>query len=298
MFNITDDASRDWAACLRAAAAIRPDPANYYAGLPDPILHTPKNILFFTRKAAFDQGRGSAHHRFLLIFCLQGEGSVIVDEQVLHLVPGHALLIPPHHFHHYTRFTGSKLLWLFMSFELDEVEAFHALQGNILRMTRPQISCLRQLASHYAAHQGAQTACPEVTILATLLLETFRRSVRKMERATAHTEQGSALLRGVARYVHQHVTEPISIADVAKDVGLSESHLRAKFRMIAGVGLGTYIRRMRHHRARTMMLATDLRLKEIAEACGYDSIYTFSRAFSQAAGMSASAYRARGRRSQ
>lgn len=290
MFNKTDD----WNACCKAAKPIIQHPHNYFIGLPDTPLTLPKNLLLFTRQKAFSQGQGSAHHRFLLIICLQGDGSVIVDDHVARLTPGYALLVTPLQFHHYARFAAGKLLWLFISFELDDVEAMSSLRGRVLELTPLQITCLRQLAEHYAALSGRREASPEITILAALILEKFRSA--SMLHTVTPTEPPTiarGLIQEVARYVHLHVSEAIHIPDVARAVGLSESHLRARFHAAAGLGLGAYIRRLRLHRARTMMLATELRLKEIAERCGYDSIYTFSRAFHREMGLSPSRYRSR-----
>ena len=58
-----------------------------------------------------------------------------------------------------------------------------------------------------------------------------------------------------------------------------------------GIGLGAYVRRMRLHRARNLMLSTPQCLREIAEQCGYTSIYDFSRAFHREMGESPSRYR-------
>ncbi|MEI6167902.1 MAG: AraC family transcriptional regulator [bacterium] len=288
MFNKTDD----WNACCKAAKRITQHPRDYFQGLPDTPLILPKNLLLFTRQKAFSQGQGSAHHRFLLILCLQGDGSVIVDDHVARLTPGSALLVTPLQFHHYARFTGGPLLWLFLSFELDEVEALSALRGRVLELTPLQVTCLKQLAGTYTDLGEKRMANPEITLLAALILGEFHgTSAPGSPAKPAPSKNTRGLIQEVARQVHLHVGEAIQIADVARAVGLSESHLRARFQAAAGLGLGAYIRRLRLHRARTMMLATELRLKEIAERCGYDSIYTFSRAFHREMGMSPSRYR-------
>lgn len=298
MFNKSDDSNDDAQACCKATAAIAQDIKDYFLGLPDPQLVLPKNILLFSRQAAFGLDRGTAHHRFMLLFCLHGEGSVIVDDHVARLKPGSALLVTPHQFHHYARFTGGKLLWLFLSFELDDAEELSSLRGRVLKITPFQFTCLRQLTERYVALRGKQVATPEITILTAILVEEFRTaSAQSQEAKLAPSRSGPArsIIQDVARYVHLHATEAIRIPDIAKAVGYSESHLRARFYSLVGIGLGAYIRKLRLHRARTMMLSTELRLKEIAERCGYDSIYTFSRAFRQEMGESPSHYRQRGK---
>jgi AraC-like DNA-binding protein len=153
---------------------------------------------------------------------------------------------------------------------------------------------LTELAERYADCETKQEADASIAALLALILQEFRLSVTSGKDVMSVADQAvpsRKLMQDVARYVHQHVGEALQIEDVAKAVGLSESHLRARFRVLAGIGLGAYIRRLRLHRARTLMLASELRLKEIAERCGYESIYAFSRTFRQEMGMSPSEYR-------
>ncbi len=294
MFNKTDGHSNGWDACCEAAARVKQQPRDYFMGLPDAPLLIPKNILVFSRQKAFDVGTGTSHHRYLLIICLQGEASVIVDEHVVRLKPGSAVLVTPHQFHHYARFSGDKVLWLFVSFELEDVEEFKSIRGMRCDLTELQLTCLTELAERYAISEAAQEANALVSALLVLILQEFRGVPAPSSeplRGAEHVVPSRKLMQDVARYVHRHVAESLQIEDVARAMGLSESHLRARFRTLAGIGLGAYIRRLRLHRARTLMLASDLRLKEIAERCGYESIYAFSRTFHQEMGMSPSAYR-------
>lgn len=296
MFNKTDDSGREQAACCAAASAVKQDVPDYFCGLPDPPLVVPKNILLFSRKKSFGH-RVLHHHRFLLITCLRGKGSVIVDSRLAHLNPGCALLVTPYQFHHYGRFTNPEMLWLFLTFELDNEEEFNFLRGRVLKMSPMQMTYLRQLAERYTELNGKRTASPEITLLAALLLEEFRITAASGRKAVPLTKESGVsrrLVQDVARYVNSHAAETIRIPDVARALGYSESHLRARFRALADIGLGAYIRRLRLHRARTIMLTSGLRLQEIAERCGYDSIYTFSRAFRKEMGTSPSRYRHRG----
>lgn len=290
MFNKTDE---ERIACCAAAAAVKQNIPDYFCGLPEPPLVVPKNILLFSRQKSFGH-RILHHHRFLLIVCLQGKGAVIVDSRLSHLNPGCALLVAPYQFHHYGRFTNSKMLWLFLTFELDNEEEFNHLRGRVLKMSSLQLACLRRLAECYTALNGRRIGSPEITFLAALLLEEFRIAAASGRKAASLPKESAAsrrLVQDVARYVNGHASENIRIADVARALGCSESHLRARFRALVNIGLGAYIRRLRLNRARTIMLTSELRLQEIAERCGYESLYTFSRAFRKEMGISPSRYR-------
>ena len=296
MINKTDDQNDTLEACCVTAKLIERFPEDYYRGLPDPILTLPKNILLFHRQTVFAQETDAIHHhhRFLLIVCLQENGTVMVDDHVARLQPGFALLITPYQFHHYTRFIKQDLLWIFISFDLDNSEEFSFLRGKALKLSPQQINHLNQIITCYAALDKKRFPSSKTVLLLALLLEEFR-AIFKERKSSPDLAPSSHLIHDVTRYVNHHVAEAIQISDVAKAIGFSESYLRAQFHALAGIGLGSYIRRLRFHRARTMILTTDFLLKEIAEQCGYASIYTFSRAFSREMGMSPSRYRSQNR---
>ena len=282
------------AGCIEAVQGVSSNPGDYFLGLPEGQPLQPRNILLFSRQAPFISNRPDLHHRCLLVFCLQGRGAALVDAQALHMTPGTAVVVTPHQFHHFTQIRGAKLLWLFITFELAEAESLSALRGQLLILTTAQLTLLQQLAARYAHLKGTQRACPEITLLLAALLENLRTHVRRADLQTPEVDGRAPLLfQAVSRYMQEHLSQPIHIPDVARAVGLSASRLRAVFKLQAGVSLGTYMRRLRLHQARVQVLATEQSLKQIAERSGFDSIYSFSRAFRQAWGLSPSAYRKR-----
>jgi transcriptional regulator GlxA family with amidase domain len=60
---------------------------------------------------------------------------------------------------------------------------------------------------------------------------------------------------------------------------MSPSNLRARFRTSCGVSLGKHMRELRLERARGLLTMSTIRVSEIAEQCGFTSLFSFSRAF-------------------
>jgi transcriptional regulator GlxA family with amidase domain len=85
--------------------------------------------------------------------------------------------------------------------------------------------------------------------------------------------------------------EPLSVKHIARALGISASHLRARFRASCGVSLGRHLRRLRLEKACGLLRLSQRRVTEIAELCSFTSIYSFSRAFHTAYGVSPMAYR-------
>ncbi len=85
--------------------------------------------------------------------------------------------------------------------------------------------------------------------------------------------------RIVAGYVDDHVGERLTPRDLARCVGLSTGHFARAFRQSFGCTPMRYVRDVRLERAKTLMLETDLSLREIALGCGFSDQAHFTRRF-------------------
>lgn len=84
----------------------------------------------------------------------------------------------------------------------------------------------------------------------------------------------------------QHLSESFPIEYVALQVGVSMRHLERRFKKALGKTPSSMLRVMRMRRARKLLETTDLKVIEIAMACGYDSPSQFSVMFRRVWGQS------------
>lgn len=257
-------------------------------------LPLPDNVVCFQRSTATDlnkprRGR-SLHHRFVLIFALRTAATVCVDDQAIRLRAGEGLLVFPFQFHHYTKVAHETLAWLFVTFESTEVVELAALRYQPFGLT-PQ---LRSLAAELVeAYETERTADLPILILSILLARLRRLKLAAPTTALSVTTQPGLLLR--VNQLAQRSHEPPSLQDMARALGISPSHLRARFRASCGVSIGRHLRHLRLEQACGHLRLGPQRVSEIAELCGFSSIYSFSRAFRVAYGVSPLAYRHSGR---
>jgi AraC-like DNA-binding protein len=94
------------------------------------------------------------------------------------------------------------------------------------------------------------------------------------------------------RFIDKHLAEPISLTQVAKNIGINATHLSEKFKKVTGVKFVDYVARNRFARARDLLDDVDLQISEIAFAVGFQSLSQFNRVFKKLSGKSPSAYRA------
>ncbi len=121
-------------------------------------------------------------------------------------------------------------------------------------------------------------------VLTTMLRRTAVTTKDQSARDRLRLERALALLRDPS-------VSSCSPLTLARAAGLSVSHFNRLFREWTGFSPMDYQRRQRVARARSLLGDTQLTIKEIAAACGFDDPYHFSRVFRQVDGLSPSQYR-------
>ena len=111
------------------------------------------------------------------------------------------------------------------------------------------------------------------------LLGTLLRRIGDMDAATGSQAALHPAVRAAQAHFEAHLREPLTLADVSRAVGVSESHLIALFAAECGVGPMRYLQRLRLGRACWLLANPYLRIHEVAEACGYDDVNYFTRLF-------------------
>lgn len=90
-----------------------------------------------------------------------------------------------------------------------------------------------------------------------------------------------------------HLAEPLSHAEIARRVGLSNRQLERLFGKLLGVTPKKYFVDMRLEKARYLLLQTELSVTEIALSCGFDNPGSFSRSYKAAFGATPTKQRSR-----
>lgn len=87
------------------------------------------------------------------------------------------------------------------------------------------------------------------------------------------------LIQKVRDYIRRHIGQPLKLADLAREAGLSRFHFAREYRKLAGRTPMAEVRLIRADFARELILTTNLPLKEIAPAAGLGNEYSLSRVF-------------------
>jgi AraC-like DNA-binding protein len=257
---------------LARRVRLLPSPANPLHGRRRPAPVLPENIICFQRRrtAELDHPReGRAlHHRHVLIVPLRGRAAVCIDDQEFDLRPGNGIVILPYQFHNYKSAGDRSILWLFVTFEFPHGVSLDALRGGVFAITAEMAGQLDLLLRE-------SVGLPELRLA--LMLSLLQRPKRGETAQTGVRDRG---LRDKVNHAVQARRPRIPTArELAAELGVSASHLRARFRASCGVSLGRHLRMLRLERACGLLRNGSSRISEIAEQCGYPTVYSFSRAF-------------------
>ena len=105
---------------------------------------------------------------------------------------------------------------------------------------------------------------------------------------TAHADRRVAK---AIRAVHAELARAWTVADMAREAGLSRSSFAAVFTAAVGESPLDYITNWRIYRAKVLLSSSDESLAEIASRVGYDSDTALSRAFKRKVGVPPGAFR-------
>ena len=79
--------------------------------------------------------------------------------------------------------------------------------------------------------------------------------------------------------------DPLTIAEIAREVGVSDDHLIRIFREAFGLPAGTYYTRLRLTVACRLLRETDEKMDDVAHHVGYSGAANLSRAFKEVMGV-------------
>jgi len=307
-----------------------PEPEDYFEGLGCGHTLLPDKILCFTRTCqnhdlsgyagiSARSGKYDQHSRVVLIVPLSGEGSVGVGANIFLLRPGNGLVVFPHELHYYT-YLPDEFEWLFVTFEAGEgLAELEGLRGAPRRLSERLLGMLSTLVNVYCGWKSQQGGAAgdlggeselagreageisqscEDWLEASLQLRGLLYQLLMAPTVDCESGAEEVVVRAgvdiVARIkalLFSNLDRRLSIGDVAGQVGFSESYVRAAFKQRVGISLGQFILAVRLTHSAYLLSRTESKIGRVAEACGFSSQLSFSRAFKRSFGYSPREYR-------
>lgn len=275
------------------------DGYQYVAGSRQPV-PLPSDIRIIVRKRRASQLGTALHDQFSLVVALRTAALVQLDGHQVRLQAGEALLVMPGQVHGYLDIEDCDVHWLICGFHLAGDGVWDELRSAPVALTARMVDDLAgMLADHFLdSDRGKRrTAHSERQVALRLLLTLEQMRAVRTDSATridgdaGRSDAANPFVQRVVSHVRDHLADRLSIEAIARALHVSPGHLRNEFHRLAGVGIGRYVRTARIRNACILLDTTDLPLAEIGRRSGYESIFSFSRAFKADKGIPPTAYR-------
>lgn len=99
------------------------------------------------------------------------------------------------------------------------------------------------------------------------------------------------LVESAVKYIHSHLSEPLSLETIAEQLHISPSHLSRTFKKVCDESLTEYVNKTRVEKAKDYLTRSDILTYEIAELVGYNDPTYFSSIFKKYTGLSPTEYK-------
>ena len=211
--------------------------------------------------------------------------------------PEQGFVIFPYQFHYYSELSDPNILWLVLTFELQNPVIMDSFRNRIIDLDTSTIKQLNDILEDYQDKNSPLTN-RRLILKPAGLINHLRGSLRtgpKAEIASqGFAQQASTeLIYSIQEYLSQNSYSLQSVSEIAEALHMSESNLRAHFRRCFNISLGDYLKNYRAHQAILYLQNPNLSLTDIAFQLGFTTLSAFSRFFINAIGESPRAYRKR-----
>ena len=232
------------------------------------------------------------HEFYKVLLLVSGSGYYSVEGRRYAIQPGDVVLVGSHAVHRpefepgmaYERiilYLSPEFLRRYSTADCDLTECFRGDRGHVLRPGEGERKKLFSLASSLERELAGEEYGRMILSSALVLriLVRIGRSLRKQELSapgpvTAENER----VRDLLRYLDRHLTEDITIDDLAERFYLSKYHMMRLFREETGQSIYGYLTQQRLIHARALITG-GMRSTEAAFRCGFSTYSSFTRAY-------------------
>ena len=122
-----------------------------------------------------------------------------------------------------------------------------------------------------------------------LLLDAVGKGIALVDKDTVY--ESNMVQNAIVYMNHNYSDSGLTMSSLAEHLQISGTTLSLEFQREMGIKPSEFLSNLRMEKAKALLRDTDLRVKDICIAVGYDDDYSFSRVFKKYTGMTASQYR-------
>ena len=223
---------------------------------------------------------------FSVFLLLDGDIDYVIEGKRLHINPGDVVLVSNNELHHSILREGSICDYILLMLDLDFFikngctdftdMVFDRLPGtnNIIPAETIRERHIHRIFDKLEAYTLEAPPLPVVRSVIVELLYNLNKQVAKPERSGCHNEN----IRRILSYIDAHVTEELSLDDIAKNFFLTKQYLCKTFKKNTGFTINKYIGYKRIVLVRSLY-AKGLSISEACMRAGFGSYSGFYRCY-------------------
>lgn len=235
----------------------------------------------------------AVREHYLMHYCLSGRGVYRAQGIKYEIGPGEGFLILPGELTSYQADAQEPWSLIWVGFTGSRVADY--LQCCGLRKDRCTFQCpqSQQLEACVDAMLEFDTAGAgnELLLLGELYVFLGWIAQSAQNSARRSRETAAEYVELAMEYIRSHFQEDLTVAKLARYVGLNRSYLTTVFQNTINMSPQQYLMRFRMEWAAKMLCEDKLTVGEIARSCGYPDPLTFSKAFKRTLGVTPTQYR-------
>ena len=232
----------------------------------------------------------------ILIYCENGRGWILHDGTEYKLSKHQAFIIPAHSAHAYGTDNNDPWSIYWLHFRGDNVHMFSSIIGKIIHIEESDKSrysdrfllfeeMYQNLEMGYSQENLEYVSFCLMHFLASLKYINQYREIKKAKE--------NDIIQESILFMKDHLENRITLENIARHVGYSESRLNAIFSGKTSYTPMVYYNQLKIQRACSYLQFSDLKIKEIAFRLGYYDQFHFSKAFRQEMEITPKEYRKR-----
>ncbi|MBQ8725351.1 MAG: substrate-binding domain-containing protein [Oscillospiraceae bacterium] len=159
-------------------------------------------------------------------------------------------------------------------------EKIRYMQGSVLQLQLPE------LVTDYSPMQF-----DKISKAGSFIEERQQSILQKAEAAALTAGSYRERIQRLRRDIHAVPQNDWNIPDISRNIGISTSHFQRIYKSVFGIGFKDDLITARMEKAKNLLRNTDMRVQEVAYACGYNNLSHFMRQFKDRMGVTALQYK-------
>ena len=255
------------------------------------------------RDASFKRAEQHHSHNYCELFYVEsGACRFLIDRSIFDLHAGDFVLVPAMTLHYTSYVFGrcKRTLIVFREEDISEPVLATLPKGKeFLRATRvfrvpaghrERIElCVEQMQSEEKINDERSPLMLKGHLMGLLLF--CGRVCTLLNDPPADIRSSDQQILKAAKYINEHYMNPVTTADIAREVGFSPNYLSRKFHHSAGIGLHEYLVFVRLRHAALELVTTRDSITAIALRCGFSDSNYFKDSFKNKYGVTPREYR-------